>query len=456
MNKKHTVDMTKGGIYREIIAFAIPLVLTGILQSLYNAADIVVVGKFTGKTALAAIGSTSSAINLLVCVFVGISSAGGVLVSRKFGAKNESGVSKAVHTSIALSLIGGILLTAAGIAAARPIMEAMDSPENVIDLSVLYMRIYFSGITAMLVYNFGSAILRSVGDTKRPLYFLILSGIINVVLNLVFVIVFKMGVAGVGIATVVSQVVSAALVLGCLISTRECYRLIPKKIKIHLPELGSILYLGIPAGIQSAVFSMSNVLIQSSINSVGEVAMAGNASAGSIEGIVYISMNAFHQAALTFVSQNYGAHNFERIKKGMIASCVTVTMGGLMLGSAVVFFGKELLSLYSDVPDVIATGRIRLMYICLPYFLCGLMEVGVGGLRGIGASIMPMAVTIIGVCGVRIIAVMLGRPYETIQDLDILYISYLVSWFITGVAHFITFGIMFKQKKARVKLNEEQ
>lgn len=445
--KKQTVDMTTGGIYSRIITFAIPIILTGVLQVLYNAADMIVIGRFSGKTSLAAVGSTSSAINLVINLFMGISSAAGIIVARKFGAKNESGVSKAVHTSISVSIIGGLLLSVLGIAIARPLMRIMGSPDDVIDLSVLYLRIYFIGVFPMMIYNFGASIIRSVGDSKRPLIYLSLSGLINVLLNLVFVILLKWDVAGVAAATAIAQFISAVLVLKNLLKTNECYKLVLKKLRIYQNDLFDILYIGIPAGIQSSVFSLSNVIIQSSINSVGSVAMAGNAAAANIEGLAYTSMNAFHQAAVTFISQNFGAMKFDRIKKGIIAACVSVSITGLLVGGSICIFANKLLSIYATDPDVILCGRERIMIICSTYFLCGLMEVGVAGLRGIGSSLLPMAVSILGVCGIRMVMVISSGPYTSIDSLKILYLSYPVSWIVTEVIHFITFAVLYSKKK---------
>lgn len=445
--KKQTVDMTTGGIYSRIITFAIPIILTGVLQVLYNAADMIVIGRFSGKTSLAAVGSTSSAINLVINLFMGISSAAGIIVARKFGAKNESGVSKAVHTSISVSIIGGLLLSVLGIAIARPLMRIMGSPDDVIDLSVLYLRIYFIGVFPMMIYNFGASIIRSVGDSKRPLIYLSLSGLINVLLNLVFVILLKWDVAGVAAATAIAQFISAVLVLKNLLKTNECYKLVLKKLRIYQNDLFDILYIGIPAGIQGSVFSLSNVIIQSSINSVGSVAMAGNAAAANIEGFAYTSMNAFHQAAVTFISQNFGAMKFDRIKKGIIAACVSVSITGLLVGGSICIFSNKLLSIYATDPGVIACGRERIMIICSTYFLCGLMEVGVAGLRGIGSSLLPMAVSILGVCGIRMVMVISSGPYTSIDSLKILYLSYPVSWIVTEVIHFITFAVLYSKKK---------
>lgn len=429
--KKHTVDMTKGSIFRHIIAFAIPIMISGILQTLYNAADMIVVGKFSGKQSLAAVGSTSSAINLMISIFVGMSSATNVIVARKFGAGNKSGVSKAVHTAIAVCLCGGTVLMILGILLSRKILVLMDSPNDVIELATLYMRIYFIGIPAMLLYNFGSATMRAVGDAKRPTYFLTASGIINVSLNLLFVIVFKMGVAGVAIATVTSQVVSALLVLRCLVKADDCYRLEFKKVRIYAHELKEIVFLGIPAGIQSALFSISNVIIQSSINSVGSDAMAGNSAAASVEGMVYIAMNAFFHATLTFVGQNYGAHNFKRIRKGFLVSMAISFVVGSVLSTVVSRCAGFLVGFYTNIPEVRDIGVMRMQIVCALYFLCGMMEVATGAIRGMGVAIRSMITCVVGVCFVRIVAVMMGAPYKEVSDIKILYYSFPVSWAIT-------------------------
>jgi len=447
--KKHTVDMTKGNIFRLIVAFAIPIMISGVLQTLYNAADMIVVGKFAGKQSLAAVGSTSSAINLMLNIFIGLSSATNVIVARKFGAGNKSGVSKAVHTAVAVCLAGGVFLLIAGILLSKQILLWMGSPDDVINLSVLYMRIYFIGIPAMLIYNFGSAILRAVGDSKRPTYYLMLSGVINVVLNLVFVIIFHMGVAGVAVATVISQIVSAVLVLRCLVKTDDSYKLIIKKIRIYSSELKEIITLGIPAGIQGAVFSISNIIIQSSINACGSDTMAGNSAAVSIEGIVYIAMNAFFHATLTFVGQNYGAHNFKRIRRGFGAGIISAFTVGITVGWVVVYFGSFLAGFYTDSPFVVSIACQRLKYICGTYFLCGMMEVGTGSLRGIGVATRAMLVCIAGVCGVRLVMTVVGAPYKIPSDLVILYASYPISWLLTAPALAILFFTILRKREKK-------
>ncbi len=454
--KRHTVDMTRGNILKLIIAFAIPIMISGVLQTLYNAADMIVVGNFAGKESLAAVGSTTSAINLMLNIFVGMSSATNVIVARKFGAGNKSGVSKAVHTAIAVCIAGGIALAVAGVFLSKKILLWMSSPENVINLSTLYMRIYFLGVPAALVYNFGSAIMRAVGDSKRPTYYLMASGIVNVLLNLVFVIAFKMGVAGVALATVVSQVMSATLVLRCLVKTDDCYKLVIKKIKVYAEELKEIILLGIPAGIQGAVFSLSNIIIQSSINSCGSDAMAGNSAASSIEGVVYIAMNAFFHATLTFVGQNYGAHDFKRIRRGFGAGLVSAFVVGITVGGIVVNFSSFFAGFYTDTPYVIDVACQRLRYICTAYFLCGIMEVGAGGLRGLGVATRAMLICVVGACGVRIITTILASPYKTVSDLIPLYLSYPVSWIITAALLISTFFLILRNREKEWERHQEE
>lgn len=447
--KAHSVDMTKGSPLKHILRFAIPLIFTGLLQSLYNSADMVVVGRFAGENALAAVGSTSSAINLIINLFIGMSTAAGVLVARKFGAKNQSGVTKAVHTAIALSIVGGAFLTIVGFFVSEPLMIVMGAPKETLSLSVLYMRIYFAGAIPMLLYNFGGAILRGIGDTKRPLIYLIISGLINVVLNVLFVAGFNMSVDGVAIATLISQTVSAVLVLRALIDTDECYKLVIKKLHIYKAELLEIIRLGIPAGIQSSVFSFSNLIIQSSINSVGAIAMAGNAAAASIEGFVYFSMNAFYQASITFTSQNYGAYDFKRIRKGVLRSALSVGTLGAVLGIFLAIFAEGVVGFFSEVPEVISCGATRVRIICSLYLLVGFMEVATGVVRGLGLSIRPMIITIVCLCGGRIIPVLFFGPYREIDDLLALYWSYPMSWFITTIANYTLFIFTYKSKKKK-------
>lgn len=439
--------MTVGGTYSHIIRFAIPMIIMNVLQTLYNAADMVIVGRFDSKTALAAVGSTSSAINFTLTLFIGLSSAANIVVARKYGAKNTEGLSKIVHTSIALALISGLLVAVFGIFASKNILLLMGSPRDVIDLSTLYMKIYYLGIPATMLYNFGAAILRAIGDTKRPLKYLTISGIINVVLNYILVVFFKMSVAGVAIATAVSQIISAVLVLRCLVKTDECYKLCINKIKVHLKELGELLYLGIPAGIQGSIFSMSNIIIQSSINSVGAIAMAGNAASANIEGVLYVAVNAYYHATVTYTGQNYGAGNFKRIGKGLKASCVLVFVTGCIFGGLMYLVPEWIIGIYSEEPEVIAVGAQRLKLICMSYFLCGLMDTFTGAIRGIGSSILPMIISIAGICGIRILMIFICGPYKEVDDLIMLYYSYPVSWIATSVLQLISFVILKRKKE---------
>ena len=373
MKKSYEMDMCNGPIFGKLLVFALPLMLSGILQLLFNAADIVVVGKFSGSHALAAVGSTGALINLFVNVFIGFSIGTNVLVAQYFGARDEKNVHETVHTSILLGIVGGFILIVAGMVFAKPMLEWMDTPEDVLSHAVLYMRIYFIGMPAMLVYNFGAAILRAIGDTRRPLYYLLSAGMINVILNLFFVIVLDMGVAGVATATVISQIVSAILIVRCLMHSDGIYRLDLHELKIYKRKMVHIAKIGLPAGVQGAVFSLSNVLIQSSVNSFGSIAMAGNTAAGNIEGFVYTSMNAVYQTALSFTSQNVGGERQDRIPKIVFQCLAIVTVVGAVLGNLAYQCGPFLLNIYSSDPEVIQYGMSRMQIICQWYFLCGIM-----------------------------------------------------------------------------------
>lgn len=445
MKKSYEIDMCNGPIFGKLLVFALPLMLSGILQLLFNAADIVVVGKFTGSHALAAVGSTGALINLFVNVFIGFSIGTNVLVAQYFGARDEKNVHETVHTSILLGLVGGFILIVAGILFAKPMLEWMDTPDNVLSHAVLYMRIYFIGMPAMLVYNFGAAILRAIGDTRRPLYYLLGAGVINVVLNLFFVIVLDMGVAGVATATVVSQVVSAILIVRCLMQSDGIYRLNLHKLKLHKRKLIRIVQIGLPAGLQGAVFSLSNVLIQSSVNSFGSIAMAGNTAASNIEGFVYTSMNAVYQTALSFTSQNVGGGRQDRLPKIVFQCLAIVMVVGAVLGNLAYQCGPFLLSIYSSDPEVIQYGLSRMQIICQWYFLCGIMDVAVGILRGMGYSVMPMLVSLAGACGLRVLWIFTVFAWK--RSLFVLYLSYPISWLITLTVHFICFAVIWKRKK---------
>lgn len=433
MNKKYEIDMCNGPLFGKILLFTLPLMLSGILQLLFNAADMIVVGRWVGSNALAAVGSTGPLINLLVNVFIGLSVGANVLVARFYGAGQDKELSDTVHTAILTSLVCGIFLIFVGFFSAPIALKAMGAPKEVLGQSVLYIRIYFAAMPAMMVYNFGSAILRAVGDTRRPLYFLTFAGIINVFLNLLFVIVFSMGVAGVALATAISQVVCAVLVVNCLMHSDGPYRLDLRELRIVRHKLFMMIRIGLPAGLQGAIFSISNVLIQSSVNSFGATAMAANSAAGNLEGFVYTAMNTLHQTAVSFVGQNYGAHKYRRI--GVIAlECLgIVTVVGLVMGNVVYFAGNILLKLYATEPEVITLGLRRLFFVCCPYFLCGVMDTLVGCLRGMGRSVMPMLVSLTGACLFRIIWIY--TVFSMDRRLDVLYISYPISWALTGLVH---------------------
>ena len=445
----YRMDMTEGPLTTKIIKFTIPVMLSGILQLLFNTADVIVVGRFTGKTALAAVGSTGSLINLLVSLFMGLSIGTNVLVARYQGARDDKSVSETVHTSIALGVIGGLILLIIGIAATRPLLEMMATPEDVIDQSTIYMRILFLGMPLNLILNFGAAVLRAIGDTKRPLYYLTIAGIINLFLNIFLVTVFSLGVAGVAIATVISEGVSCALILLCLKHETGAIKLYLNKIRINPEKCIDIMKIGLPAGLQGCIFSISNVLIQSSVNSFGSTVMAGNTAASNIEGFVYVSMNSLHQTCISFTSQNFGAGKFKRIKMVLINCLVIVAITGLLLGNSAYFFGKYLLSAYNNEPEVISYGLIRLSIISTMYFLCGLMDVMVGAMRGIGYSILPMIVSLIGACGLRI--VWIYTVFVQFRTLDILFISYPVTWTITFLSHLTCYFIVTRKYKDRFK-----
>ena len=453
--KKYEMDMVNGNIFLKIIRFSIPLALMGMLQLFYNAADLIVVSNFGGDNdALGAVGSTGSIINLLVNLFIGLSVGTNVVVARCFGAKKHDQISDVVHTSILTSFIIGVLLGLFGFIFARPLLQLMN---NDLDLSVLYLKIYFIGMPFNLVYNFAASILRAVGDTKRPLYYLTISGLANVLFNLVFVIVFKMSVAGVALATVISQVISCVLILIALFKSNECYKLRLSKLRINKKALIEITKIGLPAGIQSSIFSISNVLIQSSVNMFGPVVMNGNSAAASVEGFVYTAMNSVYHASLAFMGQNVGAKNTKNIKKVTIYSLIIVCLVSISLGSILFISGQQVLKIYTDIPEEIAVGYIRLHYLCLPYFLCGIMDVMVGCLRGLGYSTLPMIVSIVGVCGFRIFWILIifynYTDFKNIEDLNLLYISYPISWIITFLAHFGCY--IYASRKKIKQINQE-
>lgn len=438
-SKSYEIDMCSGPILKKMLLFALPLMCSGVLQLLFNAADIIVVGRYAGDNSMAAVGSNAALINLLTNLFIGLSVGANVLAARYFGAKRERELRATVHTSMLLALCSGTALIAVGIAGARQVLIWMQAPAAVLDLAVLYLRIFFLGMPAMMLYNFGAALLRAKGDTRRPLYFLLLSGAVNVALNLLLVIVFHLDVAGVAIATVISECISAALVVICLMRETGGFRLELKALRIHRDQLAGILRVGLPAGVQGVIFSLSNVVIQSSINSLGEVVMAGSAASANIEGFVYTAMNAVYQATLSFSSQNAGAGRLDRINRILLTGQGCVTATGLMLGIGAWQAGRVLLGIYTQDPAVVEAGFVRLGIVCAPYAICGMMDTMVGALRGIGYSVMPMIVSLMGACVLRLVWIATVFQIPEYHTPECVYWSYPLSWTVTLLVHILCY-----------------
>lgn len=450
-NNKYEIDMCNGTLMDKLISFSLPLMLSGILQLLFNAVDIIVVGRFTGSQALAAVGSTTALINIFTNLFIGISLGANVLAARFYASGKEKEMSETVHTSITLALISGLVMALAGVLLARFALNLMGTPNDVIDQSVLYMRIYFLGMPFFMLYNYGAAILRAVGDTKRPLFFLVISGMTNAVLNLVLVIVFHMGVAGVAIGTIVSQLISSILVLRCLYTSNTSYRLYFSKLGIKTQYLKQIFQVGIPAGIQSTVINLSNALLQSSVNSFGSVAMAGYTAANNIFGFLYMSVNAVTQSCMSFTSQNYGVKKLKRMDR-VLLDCMILSVGvTLILGCGAYFFGPELLKIYTSDADVIRCGVEVLAFTTVPYFCCGIMDLLPGALRGMGYSGVPMILSIIGTVGTRIVWIFGLFPAH--RSLSFLFISYPVSWILTILMQVVCF--CFVRKHVHQSVNRD-
>ena len=455
---KYEINMCEGPILGKMLKFAIPLMLSSILQLLFNAADVVVVGKFAGDNSLAAVGCTGSLVNLLTNLFVGLSVGANVMTARHYGAQHEYELSESIHTSMLVAIVAGAILTVIGVVFSGGILELMQTPEEVLPLATQYLAIYFCGMIANMIYNFGSAILRAVGDTKRPMYYLAAAGVINVILNLVLVIVFKMDVAGVAIATVISQCISALLVVRCMVKNGGAVKLELKRLHINRKEFREILKIGIPAGLQGCIFSLSNVVIQSAINSFGNIVVSGSSAAANLEGFVYVAMNAFHHATLAFMSQNYGAGYYHRLRKVVVCGLCCVAVTGLVLGNLEILFGRQLLSIYTDSPEVIDAGMIRLKVNEVLYCLCGLMDVMVGVMRGIGYSVMPMIVSLCGACGLRLLWIATIFRLEDFHTVGWLFASYPISWGITFLVHVLCYFLVKNKaipKVSNIKMLEE-
>ena len=453
--KKKEIDLTSGNLFKKILIVAIPLIISGVLQLFYNAADLIVCGQFGSAHSVAAISSTNPLINLLCNLFLGLSVGANVVMARSYGSNNKEKCNRIVHTSMLLSVIIGIVIGIVGLIFSYTFLKWMKTPVDVINLSNQYLSIYFLGLPFSMIYNYGASILRATGDTKHPFFFLLFAGIINIILNLILVIVFKLDVAGVAIATITSQCISAILVVICLIHNNGFCHLSLKQLRFYKNELKDIIFVGVPAGIQSAIFSISNVLIQSSVNSLGTIVMDGNGASTSLEGFVYTSMNSVAQTGLAFISANYGAKNKKNINRSIIYTSILVIMFGLGLGGLMILFAKPLLGLYASThKEIITIGYKRLVIICSTYFLCGLMDTFAYSLRGIGYSILPTIVSLCGGCGLRILWIYTIFKIPQYNNLQSLSVSYPVSWLITTLVHLILFLIL--SRKVYKRLDNEK
>lgn len=447
---RRNIDMLNGSLFRNVISYTIPIILTGLLQLLFNAADLIIVGQFCGSLSVAAVGATGSITNLIVNLFIGLSVGAGVVVAQSIGAGDGKKTHRTIHTAIPTALVGGVVLTVIGIGFSEIFLRWMDTPENILPLSALYMKIYFAGIIFMMIYNFCSSILRAAGDTKSPLIFLTIAGVINVALNVIFVTIFDLNVAGVALATTISQGVSAILVLITLIKRTDSCKLYLSQMRFYKDEFVQLIKIGLPAGIQGSLFSISNVIIQSSINSFGDIAVAGNAAALNIEGFVYVTLNAFHQTTLNFTGQNIGANQYKRAKKVLIMCLCCVIVIGLTISTIMYLLGPQLLSIYiTDSPKAIEYGLIRMTCLFIPFSLLGLMDVSTGGLRGMGVSLAPMIISVLGVCGIRIGWIYTIFQIPQFHTLEWLYHSYTVSWGVTFIAQTVAYFIIYNKKKKR-------
>ncbi|OUN70901.1 MATE family efflux transporter [Faecalibacterium sp. An58] len=443
MRHSSEIDMCSGPLVGNLLRFSLPLMASGILQLLFNAADIIVLGQFASSSAMAAVGATSSLNSLMVNLFLGLSIGCSVVMAHSYGAQDWRRVQDTVHTAILLALFCGAALILLGLPLLPVLLGWMDTPADLMDQSVLYMRIVFLGMPAMMAYDFGAGILRAIGDTRRPLFFLTAAGITNACLNVFFVLVFHMDVAGVALATSISQYLSAGLILRCLARPGTRYQLHPRQLRLHKATLLQILRVGLPAGIQSVVFSVSNVLIQSSINSFGTLAVAGSTAAANIENFVYTAMESVYQAALNFTSQNIGAGQKERVPLILRDCLLLVAVIGAVLGGLAVLFGRQLLSIYTSDPQVLPYGIDRIHVVCLTYLLCGLMDVACGVVRGMGAAVTPTVVSLTGACGLRIVWIF--TVFGSMHSLFVLYLSYPVTWIVTFTMHMVCFVWFYRR-----------
>jgi len=448
------MNMLEGPILKNIFIYTIPIILTGVIQLLFNAADLAVVGRYCGEISVAAVGNATIVTYFLVNLFAGFSVGAGVTAAQAIGAKDEDTLHQTVHTAMPLSVICGVIATIFGIAFSEKLLILMNTPDSVLPLSDIYIKVYFAGAIFMLIYNFGAAILRAAGDTKTPLMFLLISGGINVILNLIFVTLFDMNVVGVALATTISQAISAVLVVMLLMRRTDGCKLILSKIRIYKPQLQKIIRIGVPAGLQNALFSISNIVIQSAVNTFGDVFMSGNAVAGNIEGFIYVSLNSFMQTALNFVGQNVGAKQYKRVKKILFTCMASVFAVGIVMTTLVNLFGTTLLSIYIvDSEEAIKYGLIRLLFVGYAYCLGGVVDVVSGSLRGMGASVLPMIISVFGVCGVRILWIYTIFQMPKFHTPQCLYSSYGISYIVTLAVLLVIFLIIFKRQSSLKQYN---
>jgi len=446
--RKQNLNMLEGPLFSNIVSYTIPIILTSLLQLLFNAADLIVVGRYCGSVSVAAVGATGSITNLIINLFVGLSVGAGVTVAHALGSRQYEAAHRTIHTALPTALVCGVILTVVGTSSADSLLRLMDTPESVLPLSTVYMRIYFGGITFTMVYNFCASILRAAGDTKNPLIFLTIAGVVNVVLNVIFVRVLDMNVAGVALATIISQGISAVSMVIILIRRTDACKLLLPKMRFYKAQLFKIIQIGLPAGIQSSLFNISNVLIQSSVNSFGDIFMSGNAAAQNIEGFVYVCINSFSQTSVNFIGQNHGAHQYKRIRQTFWICLGCVSVVGISLGTLVYGFAPKLLSIYiTDSAEAISYGIIRVGFICLPYFLLGMVDVITGALRGMGSSLAPMVISVLGICGLRILWIYTVFQQPQFHTPQVLYFSYPMSWFITFLIQLGAFFLVFRKHK---------
>lgn len=445
--KPKDIDMLHGPLSRSIMMYVIPVILTSYLQLLFNAADLMVVGQYCGSMSVAAVGSSTPLIHLFLNLFTGLSVGAGVSVAHAIGAGDPESIFRSIHTSMLTSIISGIFITILGVIGSPALLKMMSTPENVLKLGTVYLRIYFSGILFNLVYNFCTSILRAAGDTQSPLIILLAAGVINVILNVIFVTRFDLNVAGVALATTISQALSAVAVVIVLMKRRDVCRFEPRKMKIYLPQLIQLVRIGLPAGVQSSMFSISNVMIQASINSFGDVMMSGNAAVSNVESFTFATVNGFHMTALNFVGQNVGAQQYDRVKKVFRLCMVYVTIAGMLVGGLGFFFRRQVLSLYiTDSPAAIEAGCLRMIFTTLPYFIYGWLDTITGAIRGLGASFLSMLLSILGICGIRLVWILCIFSMPPFHTPFHLYLSYPISWIITIAAQLTAFLIVYRKR----------